>query len=405
MEPNNDKPTLNQLREALGDGYLASRPSFKKAAARVKRRIGVDMAREDFDKLKSDLRTLDELLHDRKVDLTKFRVAKYVVNSWGKFGDHGQVKAHLVPLENGKPLQKIRPAARKNFTSKEVRTRSSWMENLLIPDVHFGYKMVGDWSTGDVVLEPLHDENAVWLLLKVAEEYQPTVITILGDVLDLPALSKFLSEPGLKHLVQPAIDAAGEFLQNLRAACPKSRIVFIKGNHEERIDIQLKALLPEFVGICKAGSKEPVLGIPYLLGFEENAIEYVQPYGKRVYINGVLYHHGELIGKRGGDTVSKMLGHFRRSSVCGHIHRLELAFETLHEEHGEVVIFAMSCGTLARTDGTVPGPLYPNWQKGFGVIAFGGIPQLYPIINDSVSIEGRIISVLDEVIEEEEKEE
>jgi hypothetical protein len=250
------------------------------------------------------------------------------------------------------------------------------------------------------VLEPLHDENAVWLLLKVAEQYQPPVITILGDGIDLPALSKFLTEPALRHLIQPAIDAFGEFLQNLRACCPNSRIVFIKGNHEERIDKALMALLPELFGIRRAGESKSVLSMSYLLHLEELDIEYIRPYGKRVWINKVMYHHGELVGKRGGDTVSKMLAKFHFSSVCGHVHRLELAWETAHEEFGPVMYFAMSCGTLARTDGMLPGEMYPNWQKGFGIIAFGGTPHLYPIINNSVSIDGRIISVLDEPVEE-----
>jgi UDP-2,3-diacylglucosamine pyrophosphatase LpxH len=335
------------------------------------------------------------LLSVGNVDLNKFQVKKYKVNNWGgeRSGYNYQVKAELVPIH---PLLSVRPAPVRNYVSKEIRPRATAMEVLFIPDIHFGYVLSGEAGVDETVLEPLHDENCVFLLLKVAAEYQPETIVLLGDGLDLPALSKFITAPRMKHLVQPAIDAFGDFLQQLRTFCPKSRIIFIKGNHEERLDNQLKMLLPEVAGICRAGETTSVLSLASLLHLEKLNIEYVAPYGKRVYVGNTMVHHGELIGKRGGDTVSKMLDAFVESSVCGHVHRLEVAYRTLWTKYGPQLLFARACGTLARIDGTLPGPLYPDWQQGFGALWFGNIPHIYPINNHSVAIDGHIISAVEE---------
>jgi hypothetical protein len=364
--------SLTQLREILGDEYLAKRPSFDRAHARVKKRSGIDMNREDFDRLKAGLRNLEELLNEGKVDRSKFKVRKYTVNSWGQDGDHFQVKAHLVPIDDS-PLAELRPAEKVNFNVKSRATGTSGMEILVLPDLHVGYKRAGN------TLIPLHDESCLALYLKIAKHFRPPVVVLTGDALDLPAISKYLTPPDLKFLVQPSIDRLGAFLQELRATLPDSRLVYLAGNHEERVDTSLKTFLPELLGLARAGETEPVLGVPYLLRCKELGVEYVSPYGAHIYINGVRFHHGDVLGKRGGDSVSKMLDKYRRNVACGHIHRVELAFETIHTEEGVVTVFAMSVGTGAHLDGRIPGPMEPNWQQGLGAIWRGGFPSVHVI--------------------------
>lgn len=365
--------SLEQLREILGDEYLANRPSYDRAAARVKKKSGIDMSREDFDLLKRGLRNLEELLNEGKVDRTKFKVRKYTVNSWGKHGDHYQVKAHLVPIEE-EPLAQIQPAPY-NPPKISNKARQTGMEVLIIPDLHVGYRRAKN------AMLPLHDERCLSLYLQVAKAFQPEHIVLVGDNLDLPALSRFLTPVDLKYLIQPAIDRLGQFYRDLREAAPRASVKVIEGNHEKRINTSLLTMLPELYGIARAGEEEPVLAVPYLLHFDKLGFEYVAPYGKATYVNGVRFEHGSLHGRRGGDSVSKLLDKYRRCIVTGHVHRLELAFETIHEEVGAFIVFAMSVGTGALLDGTVPGPEEPNWQNGFGTIWRGNQPQIHLINN------------------------
>lgn len=374
------KVSLLQLREILGDEYLANRPSYDRAHARVKKASGIEMTREDFDRLKSGLRNLEELLNEGKVDRSKFKVRKYTVNSWGKHGDNYQVKAHLVPIEDAPTLAEIRPAPIADVRVR-VRDVNKGMEILSIPDLHFGYKRKGK------AMVPLHSEACLSLYLQIARHHQPELIVLHGDNLDLPAISKYLTSNDVKLLIQPAIDRLGEWLQSLRAACPRARIVYLAGNHEQRVDTSMLTFLPEIYGLARAGEDTPVMAVPYLLHCDRLNVEYVAPYGKSLYSHDIRFDHGRILGSKGGETVSKLLSKHKRSVITGHTHRAEIAWETIHDENGSRQVFAMTVGVGAHIDGRLPGDDEPNWQQACGSVWKGGFPFLH-IIRDGQCIVG-----------------
>ena len=373
----------------LGDAYLAKRPSFQRALRRLER---MDPAlASEFDKdayilLNQEIRRLEGLLKEANVDTEKFEVERYTVNSWSK--GNFQVKAHLKPKAAPGSLIAPPPYEAPVLDVHAMAQGHGMMEVLCIPDVHFGFlcdTVIGEGGAPALKWRTIHDEAAVRVVLEVARKFRPATIVILGDLLDLPAMSRWETQPMHKHQTLTAIQAAHDWLKKLRMACPTSRIIYIEGNHERRISDYLSKNAPELLW---------AVNVPELLGLGKLTIEYIGPYGMRAELGkGMFATHGHLIGRKGGESSAKMLGEYHMSTVFGHTHRLELAFHTHYNEKNEgFTVFSMGCGTLAKLDGSVPGSQHPNWQQGFGAIWSGRRPNIYRIEAGSCFIEGMVLN-------------
>jgi hypothetical protein len=98
-----------------------------------------------------------------------------------------------------------------------------------------------------------------------------------------------------------------------------------------------------------------------------------------------------LVGKAGGDSVSKMLKAFpEESTAFGHTHRLELAWRTLWWKSEVRNIFSLNCGTWARLDGAVPGSNRPDWMQGFGLLWESGKPEAVPVHKGVADVNGTV---------------
>lgn len=387
-----ESPSLPEgLVDAAGMKYLAQRPSFVRLAKRVALK-GFTLTRDQYRLLMIDVKSLESLLKLTKVDREAFDVQKYTVNKWGK--DNWQVKAHLKPKP--KPGETpIQPAVPRTFPTRSSFPGNTGVDKLVLPDMHFGFYRT---PTGECI--PTHDERAISIYLSVAYEYQPSTIVILGDLIDLPTLGKWVQGGEFNQLVDYAKQAAYEFLAALRDACPNARIVYVEGNHEKRLREYMRRLAPELANVTRAGETDPVLSITNLLRLRDLGVEYIGEYGEHFWFDprtpqATRVLHGELIGSSGGLTVAKMLVKYPRvNSMCGHVHRAELAFVTEHLDNGDYETYwAMSPGTGARLDGVVPGERYPDWQNAFGLVWKGNHPSVHVIQNGEVHIAGRTIKV------------
>jgi hypothetical protein len=209
------------------------------------------------------------------------------------------------------------------------------------------------------------------LALQVATAENPSDIVLLGDMLDLEGLSKYLSPPDSANLVQAAICELHGWLSDLRAACPSAKITYLEGNHEARLAKTVMAQISEAYGLRRADkmSEGPVLSVPYLLGLEGLGIEYIGPYGADYWLwNTVQILHGEVVRQGGGSTVAGLLRAHDHCVIQGHIHRLEQASRTVASPTGPHTYWACSPGTLARIDGAVPGASRPDWQQGLALV-------------------------------------
>lgn len=267
----------------------------------------------------------------------------------------------------------IRPAQKPNNRS------TKWLKAVVLPDIQFGYFRLSDDG-----LEPIHDERALDVALRVIRQLRPDQIVMVGDNLDLVEFGRYRMSPAFQRTTQATIDRASKFCAQLRAAAPEAQIIWLAGNHEERLPNYVLDNARAAFGVKQAGAKWPVLSVPHLCRLDDYGVEYRPGYpASHVWLNErIRIIHGELV-RSNGMTAHRYLQREKVSVVYGHIHRREWA-ETTREDHDgrAATILAMSPGTLARIDGAVPStkggidldgrPLrrLEDWQQGLAVITY-----------------------------------
>jgi hypothetical protein len=242
------------------------------------------------------------------------------------------------------------------------------MRLLAWPDTHIGYE----------------DERACNATLKAVEVFQPTVISILGDFLDLEGPSAYPSKPTTSHglRLQADIDRANQWLDMIQQAAGGARIVFTMGNHELRLEKTLMAKNPEFYGLrC--------LTIPELLKFDQRKFDWCDYDSCVELIPGVIATHGKMISKHSAWSAQKESDRWGLSGVSGHVHRLGVYYQTSYDYRR----FWVEAGFLGSM--SVPGAAdTSNWQQGFAtvVVEDGNVyPQTHPIYDGKTIVEGKSI--------------
>ncbi len=251
---------------------------------------------------------------------------------------------------------------------------------VIVPDIQIGYYRGRDGS-----LEPTHDEKAILVALSIIESVKPDIVVCVGDNLDLPEMGKYLTYPAYAQTTQASIDRATFFCAQMRAMAPQAKIIWLAGNHEERMPKYLLVNAGAAYGLRKGNTPDswPVLSVPYLCRMDEFGVEYRPGYPASDYwINEKLrVIHGDRV-KSSGSTAHIYLNAEKTSVIYGHIHRIETAFKTREDFDGPRTIMAASPGCLARIDGAIPStrggvdldgrPLirYENWQQGLGIVTY-----------------------------------
>jgi len=266
-------------------------------------------------------------------------------------------------------------------TPKVTKKKATGFKTCVVPpDIQIGY-----YRNRDGNLEATHDEKALDICIKIVEDLQPEVIALVGDNLDLPEMGKYVTYPAYAQTTQASIDRATLFCAQLRAAAPEAKIIWLAGNHEERMPKYLVQNAGAAYGLRKGNTPEswPVLSVPYLCRMDEFGIEYRPGYPASDYwVNEKLrIIHGDRV-KSSGSTAHVYLNNEKTSVIYGHIHRIETAFKTREDFDGPRTIMAASPGCLARIDGAIPStkggvdldgrPLtrHENWQQGIGVVTY-----------------------------------
>ena len=99
--------------------------------------------------------------------------------------------------------------------SKETKKTRPWHHArdhklaLIVPDIHVGFRK----ENGR--LEPFHDRRALDIVFQVARDQHPDRIIQLGDLTDLPELSRFQQLPDFQQLAQPAVIEASYIMGKL----------------------------------------------------------------------------------------------------------------------------------------------------------------------------------------------
>ena len=242
--------------------------------------------------------------------------------------------------------------------------------DVILPDSQCGYKR--DLNTGE--LTPLHDLRAISIATEIIKDIKPDRIIMLGDMLDLPDWSThFVRSPEFYFTTQPSLDYVASWISDLRPYCDE--MVYIEGNHEKRMIDSIVQNTIQAYGIKPANEPKsaPIISVPYLLGLDKLDVQYVgnYPHGEFYINNNLVCIHGNKVGAKSGQSVMKLLDSPRISIIQGHVHRLEMAHKTVWTHGNPKIYQAISCGTLCRIDGVVPGGgTRYNWQQGVGIVEY-----------------------------------
>jgi hypothetical protein len=278
------------------------------------------------------------------------------------------------------PVVQQGPQIQLQKTTTKPQKPTTFKTAVIPPDIQIGY-----FRNREGNLEATHDEKALDICLAMIKDIQPEIVVLVGDNLDLPEMGKYVTYPAYAQTTQASIDRATMFCAQLRAAAPHARIIWLAGNHEERMPKYLVQNAGAAYGLRKGNTPEswPVLSVPYLCRMNEYGIEYKPGYpAADFWINKKLrIIHGDRV-KSGGSTAHVYLNNEKTSVIYGHIHRIETAFKTREDFDGPRTIMAASPGCLARIDGAIPStrggvdldgrPLtrHENWQQGVGVVMY-----------------------------------
>lgn len=237
----------------------------------------------------------------------------------------------------------------------------------LIPDLH----------------APFHDEAALRAVCDMLAEEQPDEVIFLGDAADNSMLSKHRTHRRFGALLNETNDAVVTIFRRVREAVPDARIIFLPGNHDDRVLYYAQDMAPEFEqlrpGRLPTDDAEPQssIGFRQLWRLDELGIELVDEDWKLAQYGitpELSARHGYLTGN---NSERKLLEKHGRSQVHGHDHRGSLIYRTKHDPLD--IRVAMSCGTLSevKPDGLGYEP-DPDWTPGMGWchVWEGGLFQL-----------------------------
>lgn len=203
---------------------------------------------------------------------------------------------------------------------------------IVLSDIHFPY-------------EDKECLNAVYKFLK---QNEVNTIILNGDILDMYDVSSFDKDPNRINSLQKELNLAYKFFKKLRELSPKSEIVYIKGNHEDRLERYLKKH-PELFSL-------DALKLPNLLRLSDFNIGY-EP--KAYKLGSLKIYHGSIVRKFSGYSAKAELERNDCSGISGHVHRLGVHYKKTPSRY----LAWYEGGCLCDIE-----PEYvdnPDWQQGF----------------------------------------
>jgi len=190
-------------------------------------------------------------------------------------------------------------------------------------------------------------------VLDFIRDFKPDQINLLGDIADFYDISRFDKNPNRRVVLAKEIEFTRDVvLAELRRAAPKARIIWVEGNHENRLQRYLWSRAPEIASL-------PGLDMRQLFRLPELRIQYTQ---KAIEVGDVNLTHGHMVRKHSGQTAKAMMDEWGKSVVHNHTHRLGAVYKT--DRGGSYLAFENGC-LCSMTPEYIPG--VPNWQHGFSV--------------------------------------
>jgi len=341
-------------------------------------------------KSKKVLNAIEQMIKAKGIDLADIGSIKKVSiyqqvtkDAEGEFQVHDLQAIQFSPAwEEGPKWELPKPGPSVQIQKSTVKpiVKTGGKTAIIVPDIQIGY-----FRNEDGELVATHDERAIAIAMAMVRDIQPTQIILLGDNLDLPEFGKYRLSPAFALTTQASVDRATTLCAELRQAAPKAKIVWLAGNHEERLTNYILDNAKAAFGITKGNTPKawPDMSVPSLCRMEEYGINFESGYPAGYYLvnKQLACIHGNRVRSR-GSTAHIYLNEQKMSVIYGHIHRIELAYRTRRDWDGARTIMAASPGTLARIDGAVPSTkggvdawgrpktVVEDWQQGVGLVTY-----------------------------------
>ncbi len=237
---------------------------------------------------------------------------------------------------------------------------------LIIPDVH----------------RPYHDVKAWNLLLRAARDFKPDKIVVLGDFADFYSVSSFDKNPTKASDLKAEADDVNIGLDELDSLGATTKI-FIKGNHEDRLERYLFKAAPALIGCVSVNE---------LFRFAERGWQVVD-YKQSTRLGKLRLTHDT--GTAGINAHRQSMDAFQASVAIGHTHRMEMGFKGCADGNPTVAAMFGWLGDIEQVDYLHRIQAMRHWVLGFGV-AFqepNGVMHInpVPIINGTCVVAGRLI--------------
>lgn len=339
---------------------------------------------------KHALGRLAEILERNNIDIEEIgsvkRVSLYqslTKNGEGEAEVHDLMGVQFSPsFESGPmwPVVQPGPSVKLPAVKTKARHTDGYQTCVVLPDMQIGY-----FRNQDGHLEPTHDEQAIDMALAITKAINPDLVVMVGDNLDFPEFGKYRLSHAYALTTQASIDRATLLCGQIRNSAPHARVVWLAGNHEERLVNYVIDNAKAAFSLRRGNAPDswPVLSIPYLCRFDDFGVEFIPGYpAGQFWVNERLrIIHGTKV-RSNGSTAHAYLGTEKTSVIYGHIHRREWAERSRDDYDGPKTIMAASPGTLARCDGAVPSTkgaidldgrpmnIVEDWQQGIGVVTF-----------------------------------
>lgn len=218
---------------------------------------------------------------------------------------------------------------------------------------------------------PYHNKTAIKKSIQIANKQKITSIILLGDIIDFYQISKYNKIPTAPNL-QYELDVTYNLLSYIRKQFPKVQIIYMRGNHERRLQHYL----------CKNSELYNLnnMILEKLLRLDELNIKLLDDYTLIKYGNFTLLHGDEI--KAGGsiDVCRNKLNYSKCSIVFGHHHTSDVyQIKTLDNN----VLTSIAVGTLGELSPDYM-PYNMNWNNGFCIMDEKGNYRNYKIVSGKV---------------------
>lgn len=234
----------------------------------------------------------------------------------------------------------------------------------VIPDVHV----------------PYHDKKAWNLTLEVIKNIKPDVVVVIGDFADFYAISQFDKDPSRNLKLDWEVACVNKELDRISQVASNSQVVFLEGNHEDRLRRYLWKRAPELFGL---------LSTEELFRIRDRGWKFI-PYRSFYKRERVTYVHD--LGKAGLNALSQTLDLCGGNVVFGHTHRAGVLYRGHHGSQGHFGLNVGWLGDFRKLDYIHRIKAERDWRLGFGIVEEVGnlsFAHFFPIISGKTQVFGK----------------